>query len=590
MRGGGGQSQNPGPNEGHGDKSSEETTQDGTDKSDFDFDEVLEDDPCAGLAEMVDIMDSQSCAEKSCAVIDEGGGGEDDYGDDASDSPLVESCQDNRISVEDPVEGEKVDGERKEHDKDEGDERKEVSFTEGVLPMLHEEKKEEKEILLEESVEEPDKEVVSEGFDPPLVHGSNPTRRSCSPEVLTSLEPGQKSFKEWESLVDDDGEDGEDEVREQLRHHAYHHHHPSTSTLDFVTKPDAKDPSPPRSTRWRPPPVGCSSDDLDNTTDDDNERTNFRYDSLEDLGKLLKEADRPSVGQKLVAAPVGLSSPSKRALPAVPTDISQQLRAMRILSLAPRAELARKISSSSNQTRDSLEDVRAYFPDGQCEDSEDGGLGRSDMSEASLPSIGNNRKRLLPAIPGAADDFAKTPTWLEQFEEDEEELEDSLVLDNSERAQKVAARARQLLHEDDSGFISLDVTNGRRDSESVSKPSLTQQNTQSSSDFLWVGLDKGAAAADDGGDAGAVVRRPKNHARLMEHARRRLSAPPGAGAEQQLSQAAPAPSLGAKDKIKRRKSDRVMGSATSTFCRYCTIACAAIFGYYCDFVILVLSL
>ncbi len=483
---------------------------------------------------------------------------------------------------------------------------------------------------------EPDREVVSEGFDPPLRQeeveedpaspapsasaSSSSSSSSSSSNSLTSLEalePGQKSFREWESLVESCIDEEEEEEGKEDKNAV----DDDFAGMRYRRAYAWKEPTPPRSFQWRPPPLGCSSDDLDNTTDDDDDDPPyFRpeggccYDSLEDLSGLPKSSPPPSPLPAAIALPAG-----KRSLPAIPKDSAQQQRAMKILGLrgcvgeAALEGAGRKPStSSSSNACDSLEDVRGYFPDGQCEQTagnlplvvgccSDAATGRenSDRNNSSSSSSFLGRRRLLPAIPGAAV-IHEAEEWREAVPSGLSGGEGKVGRDGYEEggggggdgvSPSPSTRGRRSGSENDSGFISLDFGSSRLPPSSSFKrerPANLKGVGRSSSDFLWVGL---AGDGDDGvggrGDESlapaapalaGVARRPKNHDRLMELAkrRRRSSAPPAGAAlaaPLALRPARPSPSSsssssllfpsGAKEKIRRRKSDK---SNKSAFC------------------------
>ena len=142
----------------------------------------------------------------------------------------------------------------------------------------------------------------------------------------------------------------------------------------------------------RLPPLGCSSDDL-GTSDDDNKNNNQGnacYDSLEDL----RSSGRSS---------------ARRALPPVPSDTAQRQRAMQIL---------KGFMLESSPPHDSLEDLRSMYPgDGQdsppsARDSSSNllsGVGTmASMTSSSLHQLGPSSfsKRLLPSVPRSVEDAA----------------------------------------------------------------------------------------------------------------------------------------------------------------------------------------
>ncbi len=450
----------------------------------------------------------------------------------------------------------------------------------------------------------PDMMVANEAFDPPLESASraSSTCTPCSsassspsssppasplPGTDESLEPGQKSFREWESLVESciDEEEEEDEEEDFIleepadssRHHFAGRH---------SYRPDAPSSTSSRAFQWRPPPLGCSSDDLDGTTDDDTDASLLRrrggnpcYDSLEDLSRMLKED--PRLQDEIQAPP---ASSGKRVLPAIPTDTAQQIRALKILRMQEAAQdRKRSTSSSSTNPHDSLEDVRAYFPEGRDCGEEDSALmaAGSDKSSSSV-----SRRRLLPIIPGAAaapqkgdeeQPWMKDPSPVKpaapvNIESYAADLPSGPVKKREEDDRLSSSRhSRHLDESGDSGFISLDFGNASGGISPKKRPVLSPGK---SSDFLWVGFPEGEgeeskearpSVSQASSSSSSVVRRPKNHDRLMEFAKRRASAPPGS-VEQQRKQSAPPLSSrgaastqsggGAKEKIRRRKSDK----------------------------------
>jgi len=281
-----------------------------------------------------------------------------------------------------------------------------------------------------------------------------------------SMQPGTKSFREWEELLET-SIDEPDEV--MLDDDAVAIPYPDLpSWCPAVPANMLAPPSERRPSRWRPQPLGCSSDDLDGV--DTTEEEDSKYDSLEDLSHGSTSSRRSSRGQLLFSPIEGpnsygqrevVASPVRRILPAIPSSEAdrrqQQLLAARLreLSHGVAPAIVPETSTSSSCPRDSLEDVRDGVPDGK-----DGGEDR--------------RK------PHDEDDQAKGPS--PQFASEDVEP-DSLAVVTSSRSPSSHEPER------DSGFISLEDSSKKLSTCNSGRKGKEGEDESAPADFLWIGLE-----------------------------------------------------------------------------------------------------
>ncbi len=263
------------------------------------------------------------------------------------------------------------------------------------------------------------------------------------------------TYKEWESLVESCIDEEED-------------------SLSFRSNGKF------RSTEMRLPPLGCSSDDLATTTDD--EVQGDCYDSLEDLPKIGKQQEQQRVQPK-------------RALPPLPRDANQRLRALQVLMMQREEE--KMLLTLPPLTHDSLEDVRAYYPaDGQQQHKrafppEKQRTGAGAGAGAGVGAgAGGARRRLLPTIPVSSD---KNVAVSSQDEEEVESLHGFAGLSD--------------IKEEEVGEAKEEVATAEQDQVEEAMPN-----------FLWVGFDKSESLSH-------MNRKPKNHDRLAKRPERTEARP-----------------------------------------------------------------